>query len=118
MLFDRLDCAPDPEELLMARNLADAAVEHGEPADEVKKPLGAAQRVHCSVLSRNRAIAFGAGFLRVGSGRVALTKDGAWLDLPLEPVATLEGRRGVSEHLLRQRLAADAPVLLRIQAAP
>jgi hypothetical protein len=67
---------------------------------------------------RLRAIAFGTGFLRVGSGRVALTKDGAWLDLPLEPVVTLEGRRGVSEHLLRQRLASDAPVLLRIQAAP
>ena len=67
---------------------------------------------------RLRAIAFGEGFLRVGNGQVALSREGAWLDLPLLPTVSLEGRRGVSEHLLRQRLSSDGRVLLRIQTAP
>ena len=35
----------DPEELLVARDLAHAAVEHGEAADDVEQPLGTAQGV-------------------------------------------------------------------------
>jgi hypothetical protein len=61
----------------------------------------------------------GEGTLRLG-GRVFFAQPGreAAVTLPLEPVATLSGRRGVAESLARQRLviATDAELVLRLRA--
>ncbi len=67
VLLDRLDCAPAAEELLMAGNLPDAAVEHGEAANEIEQPLGAAQRIHRPVLHGDRTIALGGHRVEIGT---------------------------------------------------
>lgn len=52
-------------------------------------------------------------------GRQALyvRPGGAWATVPLDPIVTLSGRRGVGETLYRQRLLvrADEPLALRLQ---
>jgi hypothetical protein len=55
-------------------------------------------------------IAEGEGRLRLpGRPRVALSPRGTTVDLPLEPLTTLAGRRGVQETLYRQRLEVEGP---------
>lgn len=53
-------------------------------------------------------------------GRPALyvRPGGAWAVVPLDPIVSLSGRRGISETLYRQRLLvrADEPLALRLQA--
>jgi len=80
VLLDRLGRAADPEELLMARNLADAAIEHGEAADQIEQPLGAAECVNRPVLGRDRAVAFGGHGVEVGACASEVTgEDGVLL---------------------------------------
>ncbi|HUG53733.1 MAG TPA: hypothetical protein VMR21_09030, partial [Vicinamibacteria bacterium] len=51
----------------------------------------------------------GAGFLRIpGRPPLPIPAAGVELDLPLQPLIALEGRRGVKETLSRQRLVLDA----------
>lgn len=62
-----------------------------------------------------------------GDGRVRVPRRpdilaeraGAWAALPLEPLARLSGRRGVTENLYRQRLEVrgDGPLFLRLVLA-
>ena len=64
-------------------------------------------------------VAEGEGRLRPGSGAaVTLTGRPVALTVPLDPVATLVGRRGVSESLARQRLTIDTTgeVVLRLKS--
>jgi len=64
-------------------------------------------------------LAEGEGTLRVG-GRAAVVLTGrpVALTVPLDPIATLVGRRGVGESLARQRLMIETPgeVVLRVRA--
>jgi len=64
-------------------------------------------------------LAEGEGTLRVG-GRAAVVRPGrpVALTVPLDPIATLVGRRGVGESLARQRLMIETSgeVVLRVRA--
>jgi hypothetical protein len=53
------------------------------------------------------------------AGPVALSPRGTALPLPLPPVVTLTGRRGVEETLYRQRIEVEVPAstVLRLTAA-
>jgi hypothetical protein len=68
-----------------------------------------------------RLRAEGEGVLRL-HGRPPLTipPSGLEVDLPVEPIATLEGRRGATETLGRQRFTLEGPrpVALRLGPAP
>jgi len=62
----------------------------------------------------------GEGLLRLpGRPPVALSPRGVRVDLPLSPIRTLAGRRGVQETLYRQTIAIEghAESVLRFQAA-
>ena len=64
--------------------------------------------------------AVGEGLLRLpGRPPVALSPRGVRVDLPLSPIRTLAGRRGVQETLYRQTIAIEghAESVLRFQAA-
>lgn len=94
VLLDGLDCAPDSEELLVARNLADAAVEHGEAADEVEQSFGATQRVHRPVLNRDRALALSGQRVEIDARAREITgEDGVLLRRRKDAVG--EGRDGL-----------------------
>jgi hypothetical protein len=55
-------------------------------------------------------VAEGEGLLRLpGRPPIALSPRGTGVDLPLVPVVTLGGRRGVQETLYRQRIHVEAP---------
>jgi hypothetical protein len=58
----------------------------------------------------------GSGSLRLpGRPPIGLSPRGTGVSLPLAPLVTLSGRRGVSETLYRQRIVLDSPgeVVLR-----
>jgi hypothetical protein len=64
-------------------------------------------------------LAEGQGVIDVpGRPPVSVGAGGEWAPLPLEPIVTLTGRRGVSETLYRQRveIRASGPLALRLQA--
>jgi len=66
-----------------------------------------------------RLRAEGEGVLRVpGQMPLTIPAGGLEMDLPLEPVVHLQGRRGATETLWRQRLEVEAPdaVALRLRA--
>jgi hypothetical protein len=68
---------------------------------------------------RLRLRAEGEGVLRVaGQTPLAIPAGGLEMDLPLEPIVHLQGRRGATETLWRQRLEVEAPdaVALRLRA--
>jgi hypothetical protein len=66
-----------------------------------------------------RVRAEGEGVLRVaGQTPLTIPAGGLEMDLPLEPVLRLQGRRGATETLWRQRLEVEAPdaIALRLRA--
>jgi hypothetical protein len=66
-----------------------------------------------------RVRAEGEGVLRVaGQTPLTIPAGGLEMDLPLEPVIRLQGRRGATETLWRQRLEVEAPeaIALRLSA--
>jgi hypothetical protein len=66
-----------------------------------------------------RLRAEGRGVLRVaGQTPLTIPAGGLEVDLPLEPVTALQGRRGATETLWRQRLEVEAPdaIALRLGA--
>jgi hypothetical protein len=70
-------------------------------------------------LSQLALLAEGEGIIRMrGRPPLLVGPGGEWGALPLEPIVTLTGRRGVSETLYRQRIdvRASGPLLLRLQA--
>jgi len=77
-----------------------------------------------TVLVRSRAplpaltlVAEGQGLLALpGRPPLAVSPRGTRVDLPLVPLVTLTGRRGVSESLHLQRVTADRDVVLRLEA--
>ena len=58
-LADAFDSLADPEELLVARDLARAAIENRETTDQVQQTFRPAHRMDCAVLRRDRARTFG-----------------------------------------------------------
>jgi len=69
-------------------------------------------------LSSLTVVADGEGTLRPGEAPpVAVAGRPVVVSVPLEPVATLVGRRGVSESIARQRLAIDTgrEMMLRLK---
>jgi hypothetical protein len=66
-----------------------------------------------------RLRAEGAGVLRVaGQTPLPIPPGGLEMDLPVEPIIRLQGRRGTTETLWRQRLEVEAPeaIVLRLRA--
>ncbi len=74
------------------------------------------------VLVRSRVPLTGLAALVAGDGQaavpgrapVALSPQGVWLRAPLDPIAGLHGRRGVSETLYRQRILVKGPASVRL----
>ena len=63
-------------------------------------------------------VAEGEGRLTLpGRPPIALSPRGTRVDLPLRPLVTLTGRRGVQETLHRQRLAVDGAAVVRLEAS-
>jgi hypothetical protein len=92
----------------------------------VERGLLVAPNGSTRLLVRSRAplrqlalLAEGRGVVQVrGRPPLSVAEGGGWGPLPLEPIVTLTGRRGVSETLYAQRIEvrASEPLLLRLQA--
>ena len=72
-MADALHGFADAEKLLVTGDLACAAIEHGETADQIQQAFRSTQRVNCPVLRRDCTLAFGRQRLEMGTrkGKVA-----------------------------------------------
>ena len=74
------------------------------------------------ILVRSRTPLTGLAVLAAGAGQAAipgrapveLSRQGVWLNAPLEALASLDGRRGVNETLYRQRIVLKGAGTLRL----
>jgi hypothetical protein len=94
---------------------------------DVREDVARVPSGHVDLLVRSRAplrsltlTIEGEGFLRLpGRSLFLLSRRGITLELPLEPLVTLVGRRGVDERLYRQRLQIEGikGAVLRLRSA-